>query len=213
MDATETDFYQPTPKELQVWKVCDSLFAEKRRITYQSIGERLLSLGLKRGSNTDICRYLASWKKHHYPETVTKKANVSPAPSPKSSSDKPSNEALAYIAKYLKAFHHNLKELNESQCKLLDAIERSETSPRSKSSAQDNSATVPLLIDMIKKQQARETHYLKALEHAREIQLVLKRELEKYQREESSTVEPSKEEQAQEAFNPEADAQVDMFDF
>ena len=40
-----------------------------------------------------------------------------------------------------------------------------------------------LLVDIIKKQQARESHYLKALSPARDIQKTLKQELDKYQEE------------------------------
>ncbi len=49
-------------KEKEVWQACDQLSAEGNSITYQGVGERLVELGYKRGSNSDIYRYLTSWK-------------------------------------------------------------------------------------------------------------------------------------------------------
>lgn len=49
-------------KEKEVWQACDQLSAEGISITYQGVGERLVELGYKRGSNSDIYRYLTTWK-------------------------------------------------------------------------------------------------------------------------------------------------------
>lgn len=169
MDVVDTDFYQPTPKEAEVWKVCDALLAEKKRITYQSIGERLLSQGLKRGSNTDICRYLASWKKHHYPAVVSKKSTQSPkAPS----SPSINQNALNSIADHL-------QKIFDNQQAILKYISSSKSNPMSQS---QSNQVVAILLDMCQKQLERETQYLKALEHAREIQTMLRQSLEKYRK-------------------------------
>ncbi len=50
-------------KEKEVWQACDELASEKALITYQAVGDRLVQLGYRRGSNSDIYRYLTSWKK------------------------------------------------------------------------------------------------------------------------------------------------------
>ncbi len=56
-----------TRKEAEIWQVCSRLKSQKRRLTYLAIGEELLTLGYKRGSHSDIHRYLKSWKKNHHP--------------------------------------------------------------------------------------------------------------------------------------------------
>lgn len=54
-------------KEKEVWQVCDSLLKSNTKITYQSVGDTLLKLGFCRGSNSDLCRYITTWKKRHKP--------------------------------------------------------------------------------------------------------------------------------------------------
>lgn len=54
-----------TRKEKEVWEACNVLEKNKSNITYFAIGEQLIKLGYKRGSNSDIRRYLTTWKKHH----------------------------------------------------------------------------------------------------------------------------------------------------
>jgi hypothetical protein len=54
-------------KEKEVWQVCDSLLESNTKITYQSVGDTLLKLGFCRGSNSDLCRYITTWKKRHKP--------------------------------------------------------------------------------------------------------------------------------------------------
>lgn len=49
-------------KEREVWQACDSLLDEGEFLSYQAIGERLIVLGYKRGSNSDIHRYLKTYK-------------------------------------------------------------------------------------------------------------------------------------------------------
>lgn len=53
-----------TRKEREIWEACKTLEAEKRPLTYLAIGEQLVQLGYKRGSNSDIRRYLKTWKKN-----------------------------------------------------------------------------------------------------------------------------------------------------
>jgi hypothetical protein len=50
-------------KEMEVWQACDQLASENNLITYQGVGDRLVKLGYRRGSNSDIHRYLTTWKK------------------------------------------------------------------------------------------------------------------------------------------------------
>lgn len=50
-------------KEREVWQVCDALEKNSEKITYQAVGDHLLKLGFCRGSNSDLCRYISTWKK------------------------------------------------------------------------------------------------------------------------------------------------------
>src|SRR5579872_7592088 len=52
-----------TRKEKEVWDACDQINADKQPITYYAIGEKLMAMGCKRGSNSDIRRYLKTWRK------------------------------------------------------------------------------------------------------------------------------------------------------
>lgn len=54
-----------TRKEKEVWEACNTLKKNSCSITYYAIGEQLVKLGYKRGSNSDIRRYLSTWKKCH----------------------------------------------------------------------------------------------------------------------------------------------------
>jgi hypothetical protein len=56
-----------TRKEDEIWQACERLKSQKQSLTYLAIGEELISLGYKRGSHSDIHRYLKSWKKNHQP--------------------------------------------------------------------------------------------------------------------------------------------------
>lgn len=51
-----------TKKEKAVWQACEALVANNKQPTYLAIGEQLVKMGYKRGSNSDIRRYLNSWK-------------------------------------------------------------------------------------------------------------------------------------------------------
>lgn len=54
-------------KEREVWQVCDALEKTSEKITYQAVGDHLLKLGFRRGSNSDLCRYISTWKKSKTP--------------------------------------------------------------------------------------------------------------------------------------------------
>lgn len=54
-----------TRKEKEVWEACNVLDKTNTNLTYYAIGEQLVKLGYKRGSNSDIRRYLTTWKKYH----------------------------------------------------------------------------------------------------------------------------------------------------
>jgi hypothetical protein len=53
-----------TRKEKEIWQVCDSIDSNKQSLTYFAIGEKLVEMGYKRGSNSDIRRYLKTWRKN-----------------------------------------------------------------------------------------------------------------------------------------------------
>lgn len=53
-------------KEQAVWEACEALTKQGARITYRNIAEKLVELGYNRGSNSDICRYLLTWKQKRY---------------------------------------------------------------------------------------------------------------------------------------------------
>ncbi len=162
------EFYQPTPKEKEVWKVCDALFKEGIRLTYDSIGHRLLEQGLKRGSNTDICRYLNSWKKHHFPVVHANPTPVStiqdePKKTPSEGSLKP------YLDMQFSQLQSQINKLKASKS----------TVKITPSTSNEIHQVIPVLLDIIKRQQGRETHYLKALDHAKDVQSLLKKEVSK----------------------------------
>lgn len=60
-----------TRKEREVWEACALLKNDNNNLTYYAIGEQLIKLGYKRGSNSDIRRYLTTWKKHHFSSKST----------------------------------------------------------------------------------------------------------------------------------------------
>ncbi len=170
MDVIDMDFYQPTPKEIQVWKVCDSLLSENKRITYQSIGEHLLTMGLKRGSNSDICRYLASWKKYHYPKTKASSKSEKSHTSSSNNNSKVNQSDLKFV-------FESLKGIETSQQTILSRVNDIQSRP----SDEYKASNTKLLLKLIKEQQVREQHYLAALSHAREIQTLLKAQINQYQ--------------------------------
>lgn len=51
-------------KEREVWLACDSILADGELLSYQAIGEKLIEMGYRRGSNSDIHRYLKTYKQH-----------------------------------------------------------------------------------------------------------------------------------------------------
>lgn len=67
---------QKTRKEREVWEVCEHLTEQNVKITYQAIGDTLVKLGFRRGSNSDIRRYLHTWLGYR------KEQNVKTEPKP-----------------------------------------------------------------------------------------------------------------------------------
>ena len=66
-----------TRKEKEVWEACEYLKSKSKNLTYYAIGEQLVNSGYKRGSNSDIRRYLTTWKQYHSPSTsVASKAET-----------------------------------------------------------------------------------------------------------------------------------------
>jgi len=59
-----------TRKEKEVWEACQYLKSKKKNLTYYAIGEQLVNSGYKRGSNSDIRRYLTTWKQYHSPTPI-----------------------------------------------------------------------------------------------------------------------------------------------
>ncbi|MES2211983.1 MAG: DNA-binding protein, partial [Pseudomonadota bacterium] len=53
---------QQSRKEFEVWQACNALQAEGQKITYRALGDKLVVLGYKRGSNSEIFRYLSTWR-------------------------------------------------------------------------------------------------------------------------------------------------------
>jgi hypothetical protein len=49
-------------KEREVWEACEVLESQQEKLTYKAIGDKLVEMGHCRGSNSDICRYLSTWK-------------------------------------------------------------------------------------------------------------------------------------------------------
>lgn len=56
-----------TRKEKEVWEACEYLKKHQKKITYFAIGEQLIHFGYKRGSNSDIRRYLTTWNQYCNP--------------------------------------------------------------------------------------------------------------------------------------------------
>ena len=49
-------------KEKEVWEACNTLLSASEKLTYKAIGDKLVEMGYCRGSNSDICRYLLTWR-------------------------------------------------------------------------------------------------------------------------------------------------------
>lgn len=60
-----------TRKEKEVWEACQYLKSKSKALTYYAIGEQLVNSGYKRGSNSDIRRYLTTWKQYHSPASAS----------------------------------------------------------------------------------------------------------------------------------------------
>lgn len=68
-------------KEREVWQVCDTLEKTSEKITYQAVGDYLIKLGFRRGSNSDLCRYISTWKKRKMPAYQAHQTNATTSPS------------------------------------------------------------------------------------------------------------------------------------
>ncbi len=55
---------QQNRKESEIWQACDALVAQGQKVTYKGVGDSLEQLGFCRGSNSDIARYLKTWKQY-----------------------------------------------------------------------------------------------------------------------------------------------------
>lgn len=49
-------------KQKEVWEACDYLSQRGEKLTYKAIGDTLVEMGHCRGSNSDIFRYLKTWR-------------------------------------------------------------------------------------------------------------------------------------------------------
>lgn len=49
-------------KEKEVWAACEKLHKKGKKLTYKAIGDKLSDMGFCRGSNSDIYRYLSTWR-------------------------------------------------------------------------------------------------------------------------------------------------------
>lgn len=54
-----------TKKQQEVFEACNSLFARGEKIIIDAVGQELLSLGYKRGSNTILAQYVREWRTSH----------------------------------------------------------------------------------------------------------------------------------------------------
>jgi hypothetical protein len=79
MDTVKRIRSAKTRKEREVWDACNVLQSQNRAITYFALGEQLVLMGHKRGSNSDIRRYLKSWKKSQNPSASPALKDEAPA--------------------------------------------------------------------------------------------------------------------------------------
>jgi RNase P subunit RPR2 len=61
-------------KEIEVWAACNELFSEGMALTYKNIWDKLEFLGYRRGSSTEIKKYLESWRTSRANEFPLQKA-------------------------------------------------------------------------------------------------------------------------------------------
>lgn len=158
-------------KEREVWQACDQLASEGLQVTYQAVGDRLVQLGYRRGSNSDIHRYLTTWKKG-------KQRSVS-----KHTQD-PLSHALEQFKKDIWTNAHEdidaiKRELREKNQALETARERIRELENSSSWKQQLSALVQAvttlsenrdkeLIKLYEHHQSQFDHYLRSMNAARE---------------------------------------------
>ena len=156
-------------KEREVWQACDQLASEGSQVTYQAVGDRLVRLGYRRGSNSDIHRYLTTWKKG--------KQRLKQAPDPLS-------DALDRFKKDIWANAHEdiesiKRELKEKTHALALAQERIQELEKSSSWNQQLSTLVQAvatlsesrdkeLIKLYEHHQEQFDHYLRAMNASRE---------------------------------------------
>lgn len=164
-------------KEIEVWKACDQLSSEGFQITYQAVGERLLKLGYKRGSNSDIHRYLTTWK------TMKDRTQISQAPSETfflSNTLDPISDAVEQFKREIwdaaqKEVEQLKKQLQEKTTALLQAEIRISEFEKQKPVESLINAVKALshardaeLLKLYDHHQKQFDHYLKALSAARE---------------------------------------------
>jgi hypothetical protein len=110
-----------TRKENAVWLACDALHSKDKVPTYLAIGQQLVDMGYKRGSNSDIRRYLNSWKEQNpASKNVQAKSTTKPAPSSAISSlPKQLVNCDITVEKLLELYNHHVQQID----RLLNIIE------------------------------------------------------------------------------------------
>lgn len=109
-----------TRKEKAVWEACEALLAQNCQPTYLAIGEQLIKMGHRRGSNSDIRRYLTSWKEQTPAGKNVKKNKNLPttSPSPLMATESLSHPQIS-LQQLISLYHHHNRQID----RLLHVIE------------------------------------------------------------------------------------------
>lgn len=122
---TKTTRIAGTRKEREIWEVCEKINSEKRPLTYLAIGETLVQMGYRRGSNSDIRRYLKSWRKNHIDTSASSAPEVieqglshfdltrfSATPSAPPSAPAPAEQSRPSIQDLIQFYEHHVKQVD-----------------------------------------------------------------------------------------------------
>ena len=117
-------------KEKEVWEACEVLMSQEEKLTYKAIGDKLVEMGFCRGSNSDICRYLGTWRQHKgYAQTDTPRAASSEQSA--TSLFPPSQKDLWPV---LEQIQHHLRQLDDK----VERLSKQRADAQSKAASKHN---------------------------------------------------------------------------
>lgn len=115
--------FELTPKEKAVWEICDDFYQHGQRITYQSVAKALIQNGQKRGSNSDLCRFINSWKDNKKTSTPQRPTTTETAPTPPQPGT-PSNRIESYYQTIWDQADHAIEEIQQNAFDTIALLEQ-----------------------------------------------------------------------------------------